>query len=151
MWFTLFLLCCLWWLLWWLCWLCRWCWSLPTFSTIFALWLLVLTVTLRGGCSRPHCGCQYFRLFLRTSDNICSRSELFKWSFGGGLARDSDAQVKTLFYSSVNNRISHLHLNCPKSPFLYSTFCVYSLNSMVVSHPPILIGSLQTLQLSSTS
>ena len=55
----------------------------------------------RGGYSRLHSGHQCSNLFPRASDDIHSRS---KCSSDRGSAKDSDAQVKNLFYSSESKK-----------------------------------------------
>ena len=80
--------------------------------------------------------------FPRASDDVHCKSELFACSFGGGPAKDFNAQVKTLFHSSMSKRDQLLTFDSPRAPPYILVLDVSSLNSMVVSYPLISVGFL---------
>ena len=86
-----------------------------------------------GVVSRPTVGANALTYFLRSSNVVRYKSELFMCSSGGGSARDSDTQVKTRFHSSTSKRISYLPLTLPVPPLISRFEFRFPYSSMILN------------------
>ena len=95
-------------------------------------WIYILACALNGTKKHMvlrfhlnHSIC-YFDLFPRAYNDVRGRSKLYVCSSGAGLAKDSNAQVKTLFYSSVSKKDQLPTSSSPRAPLLYcNSGCVF--------------------------